>query len=169
MDRFYGYLHGLLDEFVPTTVPKRTRSHLWMSAALARLRNRKRAAGRRARIRGIQQHDCLYTELSDAFSAQNAREYVEYVQREGLKLKTDPKRFWSFVDSKRTSRDLPTEMTLGSRAARGDKEIGDLLALITSQTLSPLDPASRRMPWILKFQATLAVLLLLINLFPWTR
>ena len=61
-------------------------------------------------------------------TAQNAREYVKYVRGEGLKLKSDPKRFWEFVNKRRSRNDLPSEMTLVSRVARGDDQIANLLA-----------------------------------------
>ena len=57
VNSFYEYLQSLLERFVPRRLKKKSWSCPWMSPALARLRNRKRAAGRR--LSHARRHDVV--------------------------------------------------------------------------------------------------------------
>ena len=99
-----------------------------MSPATLRLRNRKRAAGRRAKLTGSSEDRQKYVSLCDVYADRNVRDYESYVRHQGNKLKSAPKNFWRFVDTKRNCKDLPSEMSLGTQVARGNKEIANLFA-----------------------------------------
>ena len=71
----------------------------WMSATLLCIRNKRRTAGRRAATTKHPADKQIYAAVSDEYAERNQQDYIDYVQRKGAKLMTNPKRFWSFVDS----------------------------------------------------------------------
>ena len=125
---FYGYLRDVINESVPAKSFRRNHNRPWMSPAALRLRNRKRAAGRRAKLTGSSEDRQKYVSICDAYADRDVRDYESYVRHQRNKLKSDPKNFWRFVDTKRNCKDLPSEMFLGTQVARGDKEIANLFA-----------------------------------------
>lgn len=126
--RFYNHLYCVLDRHVPKSTRRRQYSQPWMSQALARLRNRRRAAGRRAAKTRSTEDVLQYHADNAAFIEQSEVEQAEYLRRLGEKLISDPRKFWAFVDERRKCAGFPPEMTLGQVEASGNLAISDLFA-----------------------------------------
>ena len=81
-----------------------------MSSSLARLRNRRRAAGRRFKLSGSTDANREFENLNRKFNTQNEHEYKAYVKNQGEKIRRDPKSFWKFVDEKHKCSSFPPQL-----------------------------------------------------------
>lgn len=108
--------------------PPRIKARPWMSPSLIRLRNIKRAAGKRANRSHSLSDIVAYQELNKEFTERNCQEYTMYVRRQGQKLISDPKKFWSFIDERRKCSGLPNEMSLDDESANGSVNTANLIA-----------------------------------------
>lgn len=129
VQRFYDHIYALLDDHVPIkSERRRSRPKPWLSPALARLRNQRRSAGRRA-ARSKQFTDIAhYHVLNDLFNERNKEAYQDYVREKGKQLKSDPSKFWSFIDEKRKRNDIPQSMKLDNDEAHDPINIANLLS-----------------------------------------
>lgn len=127
-DKLYQCVNKIIEKYTPKKVSRKHHSRPWMSDSLIRLRNRKRAAGKRAQFSKSLHHQQEYARLNEVFTDINAREYADYFIKQGEKLKDDPKSFWKFINERRNCHDLPSLMTLGDQRACGDAESANLIA-----------------------------------------
>lgn len=127
---FYEHVNRLVDTFVPKKSIRhdRDKPRPWMSPYLTRLRNIKRAAGKRASVSHSLRDIMSYQTLNKEFFTRNSLEHANYVRQQGQKLINDPKSFWSFINDKRKCAGIPDEMTLGDVTARGTEETANILA-----------------------------------------
>jgi hypothetical protein len=127
VNTFYSHLHHTIEFTVPKKISRLPKSRPWMSSALKRLRNKRRAAGARAKRTKSFYHFNEYERLNKLFNDCNENEFVDFFRRQGEKLKTDPKKFWEFVDKLRNNRALPKLMTYDLQEATEDSGIANLL------------------------------------------
>ena len=88
----------------------RARSRPWISGSLARLRNKRRKAARRAAATGTEADKAHFDAINSEFHDTNSAAYADYVRRQGDKLCTNPKEFWNFVNTRRKCDGYPETM-----------------------------------------------------------
>ena len=111
VENLYLKLHDIFQQYVPKHKNRKTHSKPWISPALARLRNKRRKAGRRAAATRSETDKADYVRLNDEFLDANSAAYASYVKRQGEKLRSKPKEFWNFIKDKRQCNGLPSTMT----------------------------------------------------------
>lgn len=126
---FYEHIKILLDEHVPVkSERRRSRPKPWLSPALNRLRNIRRSVGRSAAKSKHFEDIAYYHIASDLFTIQNKKAYQDYVRNKGEQLKSDPSKFWSFIDEKRNRNDLPQSMNFNNAEADNPFDVANLLS-----------------------------------------
>ncbi|XP_055522843.1 uncharacterized protein LOC129717021 [Wyeomyia smithii] len=129
----------LLERFVPKA---RHRKYLpWQSSTLRRLKSMKKAALRRFSANGtlcLREH---YRQLNNEYKKLGRRCYSNYRRLMESKLKTDPKKFWNFVNMQRKQSGLPSSMELAGEKADNCTAICRLFAdkfssVFNSETLT---------------------------------
>lgn len=69
-----------------------------------------------------------FTIANDSFATQSRDEHEKYIKEIGASFKSDPKRFWSFVNNKRKSNNLPCKLLYNDKEATTDGDKANLLA-----------------------------------------
>lgn len=89
----------------------------WSNGQLRLLRRRRSAALRCYCNNRSQQTKLAFNEASREYRNYNALLYARYKRRTEQNLRTNPKQFWSFINSKRKENGLPTSMYLDEQSA----------------------------------------------------
>ncbi|XP_062541745.1 uncharacterized protein LOC134209746 [Armigeres subalbatus] len=139
VDRF----NCLLRDSVSATVPKRKppRKPPWTNALL---RNLKRVRARA--LRAYTYRRCAFTKrnfniASNDYRQYNKLRYKHYVHLTQQNLRRHPKKFWSFVNSKRKETGLPSSVFLDNDIALNTEEKCSLFAKHFSSVFSSYSPS----------------------------
>lgn len=126
VERYESSMKDILQQIVPPSTPKD--SPPWSTPHLLKLKTRRNAAKRayRSDKSGIVRRH--FFAASDRYRKENDRLYKKYVINSERSLRQHPKRFWSFVNSKRKDNGLPASMFLGDRRAATTPDICNLFA-----------------------------------------
>lgn len=108
---FYNIMFNLFLQHVPLTRSKMASKVPWYDADLHNLKNQKAKAWKRYCISRNMSDYARYSDLSNLFVIRSRTAYDEYVDNMKSTLKTDPKLFWKFVNSKRCSDGYPTSLS----------------------------------------------------------
>jgi hypothetical protein len=104
----------VLNEVFRCQVPPRgrcSRSYpVWFNRNLITLLKKKNRAWRRYKTTGSVYDFETFKSLRRCFKADVATVYIEYVRQVNNDIKTDPKKFWSFLNSKNNSSSIPASM-----------------------------------------------------------
>ncbi|KAH0818266.1 hypothetical protein GEV33_004525 [Tenebrio molitor] len=105
---------NVLNEVFRCHVPLRGRCSgsypVWFNKNLITLLKKKNRAWRRYKTTGSVYDFETFKSLRRCFKADVAAVYREYVRRVNNDIKTDPKKFWSFLNSKDNSSSIPASM-----------------------------------------------------------
>lgn len=125
-------LQYCIDQFIPKKVYKLPNKPAWSNNELKRLKSAKRAALRlysRHRQENSDDIDELrrsYSMLNQQYKQLNALLYANHQQQLQDQLKSNPKSFWSYVNSQRKETGLPSTMSDGSSVASTAEDIAEL-------------------------------------------
>jgi hypothetical protein len=114
---FYDKLLTGIHLFVPrkSILPK---SHpMWYNRAILRLKNLK---SKKYKLWIASKNNCDYVVYSYALRELNrlkSSTFNSYLRKTQLELKTNPKRFWAYVNSQRNSSCVPTSVSFGARSS----------------------------------------------------
>lgn len=98
----------------------------WFNDELRQLKNRKSKAWKRFCDSRTDEDYDSYSSLCSQFAALLESSYNLYLEHMRLSLRDDPKRFWSFVNSKRKSDGYPASMCFGDIISDDPQTISDL-------------------------------------------
>ena len=117
--------------FVPRAVIRSTNKPFWHNKELSRLKN---VRNKEYKKLCIQRQNCPDADESSFLDAKvNFEQYRrqlhnDFIRDKASSLKSDPKSFWKFVNSKRTSNLLPSIMNYEGQTATNDSEKSNLFA-----------------------------------------
>ena len=112
--RFYGKLYDLFEVCVPRSVIRKRSYPIWFTTEVIRLIKRKHRI-----FKKLKKHFSL--KLQDEFRQIRARikrnidiAYKNYSTKVENSISTDPRSFWSFINAKKSSRELPAVVSDGN-------------------------------------------------------
>ena len=121
VEQFYTELHSLFDRFVPVRTQRRQFTQPWMTALLARLRNRRNRAFKSWKRTGSVETYFRFLVLRDEFVQKNAMAYERYLDKQADRLKSASKDFWKMINSKRGTSGLPRRMTYAEKESTSSR------------------------------------------------
>lgn len=131
LQRFYEIMNNIFNECVPKSSLRKSNNPVWYSKQLCNLKNIRNREYRKlctARKVNSNADDTKFITANDRFETKNQEEHERYIEDIGEKFKSDPKRFWSFVNSKRKSNNLPCKLMYNGKAATTNGDKANLLA-----------------------------------------
>jgi hypothetical protein len=128
--------YSVLNEVFRCHVPLRCRCEcrcsgsypVWFNKNLITLLKKKNRAWRRYKTTGSVYDFETFKSLRRCFKADVAAVYREYVRRVNNDIKTDPKKFWSFLNSKNNSSSIPASMVFNNATITDPQIIVDSFA-----------------------------------------
>ena len=121
-DAWYSKVMNIINEHVPKICLKNNCSVPWFDREVIMLRNRKNTAWRAAKRKSTPGKWAKYRQLRNSLNKLLKSKYNTYINNLGDKVKQDPKKFWSFVKSKRVNSSLPSVMKWGSKCRENPQE-----------------------------------------------
>lgn len=103
-------------------------SPAWSTSRLRRLKRERNACQRKLRRRRTHTNTCNFHRAANAYRHLNASLYKSYVLRVQTNLRSNPRGFWRFVNSKRKSTSVPSNVYLENVAATSTSESCELFA-----------------------------------------
>ena len=139
-ERFCEIVRAWFSENLPFV--KRPSSPAWSTSLLRRLKRKRNAQQRKhRRLRTVQtKHD--FKRSSEEYRRLNASLYKSYVLRVQSDLRSNPKKFWSFVNSKRKCSSIPLKVCFDGKESSSDSESCEMFAEFFSSVFVP-DDATR--------------------------
>lgn len=122
---FYTHMENCIDLHVPTVLLKHGRINHppWFDKKLINLKNRRDKARKRIKVSGsTTEFDEVHTE----FVSYNDQRILEFHTENYILCRKDPKKFWNYVNSKRTSTGYPTNMEYEGKIAENDQQTAQL-------------------------------------------
>lgn len=101
----------------------------WSNSRLRLLKRRRSAALRFYRSHRSQQSKLHFNRSSSEYRSYNAYLFAQYKSRTEQNLRSNPKQFWSFVNTKRNEDGLPTSMYLDELSADSASDKCELFAM----------------------------------------
>lgn len=123
---FSECLHTRFSIYVPQPAPRRKPP--WSNGKLRKLKRRRAAALRRYSALRSFRNRRRFFKASTTYKRYNRHLYFIYIRRIQTNLKQHPKRFWSFVNDKRSETGLPESMFLGDIISSSIEGTCDLFA-----------------------------------------
>jgi hypothetical protein len=124
--------YSVLNEVFRCHVPLRGRCSgsypVWFNKNLITLLKKKNRAWRRYKTTGSVYDFETFKSLRRCFKTDVAAVYSEYVRRVNNDIKTDPKKFWSFLNSKNNSSSIPASMVYNNATITDPQIIVDSFA-----------------------------------------
>lgn len=125
-DKFQTFLIELLDEHVPKKRLKNF-SCPWHTPTLANARNRRNRAHKAYVELPSQERYNHFLNLREQYWVENETAYADYVKNYAEKLKDNPRSFWRFVNDKRQTNGIPSQMNLNGKNGTSQQENVELL------------------------------------------
>lgn len=126
VDTYTSILGRLIEQFVPK-IRKVVSHHLpWQTQELRHLKTQKRAAFKVSN--GSVHLRDYYLRINHSYQRLSRRCFANYQRKMEKKLKTDPKKFWKFVNESRRESGLPTSMRLADDEGDDADKICQLFA-----------------------------------------
>lgn len=127
-----------IDQFVPKKVYKSPNKPVWSNSELKRLKSAKRAALRKysskqqstTQTNNLDESRLTYSVINQQYKRLNEQLFNSHQQQLQDQLKTNPKSFWSYVNTQRKETGLPSTMSDGSTVA---STVENIAKLFTSQ------------------------------------
>ena len=107
---FYDKITYAIDLFVPLNKTKSNNHPPWFNKLILNLKNRKNKAYKRFIKSRLRSDYSVYSHLRGQLLVSVKRSYANYINNAQNNLTTDPKRFWSFVNSKKKTNSYPSSM-----------------------------------------------------------
>lgn len=143
LQRFYEIMNEVFEECVPKSSIRKSNNPAWFSRRLCNLKNVRNRAYKKlctARKSNPDADPSKFEEAQDRFAEVNREEYEEYIKNIGVSLKSDPKRFWNFVNNKRKSNGLPCKLNYNEISATTDSDKANLFADFFSSVYTAHSP-----------------------------
>ena len=109
-DNWVSKLEETLNTFVPRRIIRDINSPPWIDSEVINLSKKKETASKRARRTNAQSAWAKYRRLRNSLRNMIDQKYNKYTKDSLDDIRTNPKRFWSFLRSKTKSKHIPSEM-----------------------------------------------------------
>jgi len=136
-DRFYKLLMEPIKTNVPVLITKRNPMPAWYTPELIKMvKLKERAHKRYTKCRSIQSYQ-EFSSVRSQVKTLLSNAYKSFILTAELKIKSQPKNFWNFVNSKRQRSRIPGEMLLNGRVLSNEQSIVDGFAEYFSSVYLP--------------------------------
>lgn len=132
----YAVLHHSILETVPKVIIRNNKGPPWNNGYLSNLKNRKNKLYKKYKQSGSSIDFSNYCIIRYEYNTANNLAYTTYLHRMKTKIKTNPKAFYNFINSKRRASTYPKYLKYGSRSADDDVSISNLFADFFATTYS---------------------------------
>lgn len=116
LDEFYEIVWEGFRLFVPLVRDRRA-SVPWMLPDLKKLKNKKNKAWNRYLSNGSAENYNVFISLYSEYKTKILYSYENYIYKVAYECKSNPKKFWKFVNSKRKTDQYPNYMTYNSETS----------------------------------------------------
>lgn len=129
VENFYDVLKVGMDNFIPRQKIKSDNfREPWYNLQLINLKNKKSKAHKRYKRSRLDECYQIYSNLRKEFKVLNRFLYDSFILQIESDISNNPKKFWTFVDSKRKCSGFPKNMCYGSKQANNPHENCNLFA-----------------------------------------
>lgn len=131
VDCLYKTLHEVIDTHVPRATIRINNKPIWYDKKLTTLKNQRNKEYKklcRERTKNSAADDTKFLKAKDEFDEYQKARYREHIQNISANVKNDQKKFWKYVNGKRSGAKLPNKMTFNGESATNDAEKADLFA-----------------------------------------
>lgn len=112
VDLFYSIMYEIIDIFVPKIVKRNLNYPSWFSKNLKDLIFKKKIAHKLFKSSGLLSDYNIFSNLRAKCKFYSKIDYRNFINKTEKNLKTHPKQFWKFINSKRKNNFLPNCMYL---------------------------------------------------------
>lgn len=128
LTQFYFILNEAIKRFVPYKEMSANRKHSWISSRLKTLKNKKNSLHKKFKRRNDDAIRNEYNTIKRQLSIETKIAYDNYINDLKESFKTNPKKFWSYINSKRNNDIYPKIMNYDDESADNDNDICELFA-----------------------------------------
>jgi hypothetical protein len=128
VEAFYSILRDAISRFVPCTKIKERKKAPWITPNLKRLKNRKNSLHKKLKKNDDNAIRTEYNLVKRQLVVETKLAYTEYISDLKETLKTDPKKFWGYINRKRNNDLYPKIMSYKDETKDNDKDICKLFA-----------------------------------------
>lgn len=136
VSNFYSILHEFILEAVPKITSHTNKGPPWNNNVLAKAKNKKNKLYKKFKRSGSIVDFKNYSLARSEYNITNKLAYDNYISRMRSKLKSNPKSFYKFINSKRRTCDYPKYLKFGSCSADDDISISNMFADFFATTYS---------------------------------
>lgn len=136
IENFYIALHFCISKCVPLLAKYDNVGPPWNTCQLTRIKNRKNKLYKKYKKSGSSTDYCVYSIARSEYNMENKRAYNLYLNRTKDQLKSNPKLFYRFVNSKRKSHIYPKSFKFNSVVNDDDVGISNMFADFFQSTYS---------------------------------
>lgn len=119
-----NHLYEVIFNCVMLTTPLKKKFYTnrppWFNSDLAKIRNARNNAAKKDRN--------LFRFLRSEFNALNLLSYKQYIEKTQIEIKSNPKTFWTFINSKKKSNGFPSIMNYDNIDSSSPQTIVDMFA-----------------------------------------
>ena len=133
---FYTFLWRCFEECVPKYTPRVRSCAGWQTPYLKYLKNNKNRLFKKYKRSGTLLSYAQYAEARYQYLKCNKNCYAEYLRKIRCNIRTQPKKFFDFVNSKRKSSGFPATLKHNNKTSANDEESAELFAEFFSSVYS---------------------------------
>lgn len=126
VETFSHIVRTMIERYVPRARVRPPGCLPWQTPALLRLKTAKKAAFKRSKVSLATGNH--YRRVNNAYKNLSRRCYSSYRRQMESKLKTEPSKFWKFINDQRKESGLPSSMNLNGEVAHDTASICGLFA-----------------------------------------
>lgn len=136
---FYDILYDVLSAYVPVKRVASRKFPIWFSRELISLTIQKKVAHKKYKAEPSALNYSMFSNLRTQCSILSKQCYRNYVQKTENALENNVKQFWSYVNSKRRSNDIPNTLSLDNVNADMGPDAANLFAEYFSSVYSNVE------------------------------
>lgn len=131
VDSLYKVLHKIIDVYVPRATIRINNKPIWYDKKLTTLKNHRNKEYKklcRERIKNASADDSNFLKAKREFDEYQTIKYRDHIQTIASNVKNDQKKFWKYINGKRSGSKLPNKMTFDGKTAISDADKANLFA-----------------------------------------
>lgn len=137
IDQFYKIMNSAIEQFIPRSPIVLSAREPWFNHRLSGLKNRKSKAHKKYKLDPSIVNYEIFSALRSQFKLLNRFLYNLYIVEIESNIRNNPKCFWSYVDSKRKCRGVPSQMSFNSLTVSDPQRITDTFAAFFENVYAP--------------------------------
>jgi hypothetical protein len=127
-DILHNRLTEVIEECVPKKIVRVTKSPPWYDKMLINLKNKKSKAHRKWNKSKLEADLLRFDALCLEFQQYESRCYENFISKTSSEIKSNPRKFYSYVDYKKKAHNLPNTMQLDENVLSNESEISNKFA-----------------------------------------